>query len=448
MLTAVAAASTTGIAVLVPAVHFAYRQPGLHIALESVAGVVSLVAAFLVLGRFHLSGRLDALVLCQGLLLIAVCNLFLGALPQALRVGSEPGAIRFSSWAALCGRLIGDLLIAGSAFVPAREVRRDRRSWQFLALGGTAALFAAIVAVTLNLSDSLPKPVSALPGMAIRPRLEAEPAVLVAQLVTLTAFAIGAVGFVRRSRRFGDPILRYLAVATTLGAFARLNYLMYPSLYSSWVYFGDIFRLLSYITLLVGAFHQIARYWQETAALSERRRIARDVHDGVAQELAYVVREAKRLGLPRELLAAAERGLDESRQAIAMLRRPIEESFDELLHHATEDLAARFRSSISIDVPHGLRLPAQVSHTLAKITREAVANATGHGNARHVRITVMNGRGLRLTVEDDGVGFDTSRLSKRGFGLITMRERAESVGARLAVRSAPGLGSAVEVVLE
>jgi signal transduction histidine kinase len=84
---------------------------------------------------------------------------------------------------------------------------------------------------------------------------------------------------------------------------------------------------------------------------------------------------------------------------------------------------------------------------LARIVREAVSNAARHGEASNVTVALSNTDVIRVSVSDDGKGFDPNAPRRRGFGLTSMRERAEARGARVEVRSRPGAGTCVEVVV-
>jgi len=92
------------------------------------------------------------------------------------------------------------------------------------------------------------------------------------------------------------------------------------------------------------------------------------------------------------------------------------------------------------------RLPSATETALFRIAQEALTNAAKHAQASQVTVTLepVNG-GARLTIADDGVGFDPATRRQAGWGLMTMRERAEAVGAHLRVESAPGKGTQVVV---
>ena len=94
------------------------------------------------------------------------------------------------------------------------------------------------------------------------------------------------------------------------------------------------------------------------------------------------------------------------------------------------------------------RLSPQVEMALFRIAQEALTNVARHAHAREVVVTLEAvDRGARLTVADDGIGFDQDTLQRQrkrvGWGLLSIRERAEAVSGRLEVQSAPGNGTRV-----
>jgi len=194
-------------------------------------------------------------------------------------------------------------------------------------------------------------------------------------------------------------------------------------------------------------------YWGElvaAAVLEERRRIARELHDGLAQELAFIASRSKLLGmgaLADELASAAERALDESRRAIDALTRPLHEPLDVSIRRAAEEVAARFGTPVTLQLETGIPTTAARRDALRRITREATINAAQHGHASHIAVTLAKeSAGVRLLVQDDGADFDTSAPTK-GFGLISMRERVASLAGEFVLRTEPGVGTTVEVAL-
>jgi signal transduction histidine kinase len=189
--------------------------------------------------------------------------------------------------------------------------------------------------------------------------------------------------------------------------------------------------------------------------LEERRRVARDLHDGVAQELAFIASQMRWfLRRPadteplEQVMDAVERALDESRGAIAALSRPIDEPLDLALGHAALDIANRVGARLHLDLAANVQVSADWRDALLRISREAVANAARHGRARTIRLQLSDNDGVWLRVTDDGDGFDVAApRSSQSYGLTSMRERAESLGGRFEISSTPGAGTTIEVAV-
>ena len=450
---ALVSSAATAAVVFVPALRFAYRLPELHVALETAATLIGLFAAFLVFGRFRRNGHLDDLVLCYSLCLLAFSNLFFAALPALLTSGSHD----FGTWARLFGQLLGSAVFAAAAFAPRWRVHLTRVQTIAVALSLPVVL-ASVAAVVTYLGSWLPTGVELVPTpeSAGRPRLEGNVSLLAAQLAGMGLYCFAAIGFGRKARAVGDVLMKWLAVAAIFGAFARLNYFLYPSLYTDWVYSGDFFRLVFYSAILAAAGREISSYWEtlsQTAVLEERRRLARDLHDGLAQELAFIGRNLRRLDGGDEAVArasaSAARALSESRRAIAALTKPLDEPFEVTLGDAARETAEREGTSVDLALAPGIELDYQRRDALIRIACEATANAARHGGARHVRVEVADsGRRVRLRVSDDGRGFDPAAPPRvGGFGLTSMRERAHALGGSFDVQSRPGAGTTVEVVV-
>jgi signal transduction histidine kinase len=238
-----------------------------------------------------------------------------------------------------------------------------------------------------------------------------------------------------------------LGLAVLFFAFSMLQYALLPPVTQEWVHMGDLLRLLFCVVLLWAAVREVAGAVAARAAARERRRIARDLHDGVAQELAFIRRRAALLaGDPdaEEIVVAADRALEDSRWAIEHLARAPDEPLDRVLGRHAAVIAARTGVAVTFSTSGSADVGPEVSEALARILGEAVTNAR-HGNATlvHVELTADP---IRLRVIDDGTGFDPT-ASAPGFGLGGMRERAAMVGAELSVRSGPGAGTEVAVEL-
>ena len=434
-------------------VRFAYNSVDLHVMIATAVALIGALAAGLVVARFLRSRELQDLALTLALVVAAGSNLFLSALPSALgHLGSN-----FAAWAPFAGRVLGAVLFALSVAVPDRIVPQPRRAAWLTIIGGLA-LVGALAAFTAAFSPDWSNPMADAipPAGSDAPHLTSDTIQLVVLAVTFALYLLGAAGFVKRAETTGDELFGWFALAAPFAAASAANYFLFPSLYPAWVYSGDIFRLGFYLMLAVGAAREIAA-WQEqlveATAIGERRRIARDLHDGLAQELAFIVGQTRSLvektgeeGPFSNIAAAAERALDESRTAIAALSRNVDDPLDVVLAQAAEDVAARTGAHIRFDLTPGIRVAPELREDLARIVREAVSNASRHGEARNVTVALSNTDAIRVRVTDDGKGFDPQAERRRGFGLTSMRERAEARGGTVEVRSQPGQGTEVEVV--
>jgi signal transduction histidine kinase len=438
-------------------VDLAYRSPSLHVALETGVAVIAVVAAHLVHGRFRQRPTHSDLVLFYALAAFAVTNLLFSAMPAAVSRAYPDG---LSTWAPTVGTVGGAILLVWAAFASSRHasIRLRRR----IDRAGAAAVIAVTIAsvVILGAFGLAPQRSLFAPSRWGWNDIAAHPEIALQGLICLL-FLIAGIGFARRAEADGDKLMSWLAAGSIFGAFARLNYFIFPSLYSDWIYTGDVLRVCFYLLLFVGAASEIRAYQRraaETAILEERRRIARDLHDGLAQELAFIVAQTHRLeeaaGESAEsvdlghLASAAERALDESRRAVTALAGPVDVAFHIALAREVEEIASRLGALIEVEVPEDLDLDPTTRETLLRIVREAVTNAARHGRAGKIIVHLWNGAGLHLSIVDDGVGFDSGTLpSDARFGLNSMRERAVAAGGEFRLTTRAGGGTRIEVVL-
>ena len=453
VLAADVAGGLTTLIMVLPFVHFAYRSAPLHATIETANGMIALLAAFLVLGRFRRTARSEDLALSVALGFLALANFVFSAAPWAL---FSIDTMRFSAWTSLVGTLTGAVVLAFASFMPSRRLRHPRQVESIALATGLAAYAGAALLFGMFASRL---PLGFGPGTSPPNGVEfvGSHALLLMQGVAAVFFMVAAIGFTRRSERTGDELMVWLAASAALASFARLNYALFPSLYTEWVYVGDALRMGAFLLMLGGAAREIHHYQQrlaEAAAMEERRRIARELHDGLAQELAFVAAQGRSLSrMPdaieiKYLAAAAERALDESRRAIALLTHPPDEPLDVALVQTVEELVARAGGRVRFDVEKGIDVPPQTREALLRIVREAVTNASRHGGADAITVELENTNGVRLRIADDGIGFDPADLREEGgFGLTTMHARTRAIGGRLRIAPLSEGGTEVEVVI-
>ena len=199
---------------------------------------------------------------------------------------------------------------------------------------------------------------------------------------------------------------------------------------------------------------------QSAAALEERQRLARELHDSVSQALYGITlgsdaaltmleRDPARVAGPLEYVRSlAEAGLAEMRALIFELRP--ESLENEGLVAALEKQVASLRARHEIEVRATLcdepDVPLGVKEALYRIAQEALHNTIKHARAKNVRLVLkQETEGTVLEVRDDGIGFDQSGSFPGHLGLRSMRERSERLGGTLEVESKPGEGTCILV---
>jgi signal transduction histidine kinase len=453
VLTAIASLLASAAFAVVPQLPLTPPRQAEHLALETAASVIALLASFLVFGRLRRRTRLNELMLACALAVFALSNLFLVTVP--IVAGWAPDDL--TVWAAPAARSLGAVLFVLAAFVPNRRLRRSALVIAAGAGGVTTALLLSSVFVP-TLARQMPPGImrSLMLVSPARADLHVIPVQLILELAVAALYGMATIGFLRRSRRHGDEFFGWLAIAGVLAVASHINYLLYPAIDSQSVYGGDAFRLAFCLVLLLGSMREIWSYWRAlsgAAVLEERQRIACDLHDGLAQELAYLARNLDSLSEAADgdsltrLRRAVERAQWESRRAIKALAAPSGQPFEVALAEAVTEVAERNHVELDMDLTSDIGLSAARREALMRIACEAVTNAARHSGASQVSLGLeRDGSGVRLRISDKGHGFDTAAPGG-GFGLISMRERAHSVGGELFIFSAPGHGSEVEVAV-
>jgi signal transduction histidine kinase len=436
-----AAAGAAGVSlavVAVPWLRMSVEAPSLRVALETGGSLLAVTTVALLLRQCGLRSRADHLWLTAGLVILAATSLAVAG----LIVGGiwSPEMARYS----MGGNLAGTMMLAIAAFAPSGKLRVKPRTL-LIGAGALGLAVAALASLLAGVGPALRAP------NANWPSFDAELGRLVVQLATAAALVAAAAGLTRRD----EPLLRWVAVAVVLAGIAKLDYALFPPLGADNVHLGDILRVAAWGVLLIGVISEMRvriTLRNEAAIDGERRRLARELHDGVAQELAFIRRRAGRLSESQdgiEILSAADRALEDSRRAIEALVPPAYEPLDVAL----ERLGARLATECGLEVQVNVRVLVDITDVvraeLVRIISEAVRNAANHGGARHVRVD-LSGTPLAVRVIDDGNGFRdgvNSGLGVAGYGLIAMRERAEQVGGKFSLESVRGAGTLVQVVL-
>jgi signal transduction histidine kinase len=196
------------------------------------------------------------------------------------------------------------------------------------------------------------------------------------------------------------------------------------------------------------------------AALEERQRLARELHDSVSQALYGIALNAssaeelfdaapeRARGLLADVLRLAEAGLTEMRALIFELRPESleQEGLVGALQKQAASVQARHGLQVELDVAHEPELPAATKEALYRVAQEALHNAVKHARARTLSLALHTGNGeVQLVVVDDGRGFNPREEFPGHLGLRSMRERVAVAGGTFQIDSAPGSGTRLSV---
>jgi PAS domain S-box-containing protein len=208
--------------------------------------------------------------------------------------------------------------------------------------------------------------------------------------------------------------------------------------------------------------NQLAQQTRRATILEERSRIARDVHDSLAQGFTGIVlnleaAEESAENLTEEVRHRIGRARDVARESLAEARRSILALSSALpvhgdLPNSIREFVARYSSIIKTRLFFSVQgtprhLDSAIEENLLRIAQQATDNALQHARASSIRIELAyDGTTVQLTIVDDGQGFEVKETG-RGLGLRGMRERSEEIGGKLELKSQPGKGTRVAVTV-
>lgn len=454
----------------------------LDIAINTIAALAGAGAAGLAWTRFtefrERPAALEAsaflvLLTTRGLLVVlAITGL---AMPLGLSLDA-PQQWPLYAWSlarALTALLL--ILAAGQALRPFGPSRLP--AWAIVALPTVAVV--ALIGLLPTVERYLPPLIDAEGIAALRGQPGAQPGVtnvgLVAQAAIAGLYLWGAALHRRIHRRGERRYAGYLSIALVVAAFGQLHWAIRPGIYGPTVTPDDFLRAAFSIIILVGIEAQLRGDVGELrranqrleelravelrrVALETRAQLAREVHDGLAQELWFAKLKSGRLaqveGLPddarelaAEVSAAVDRALGESRVALTAIRAgldgelPFGASLEAYVAEFGErtGLEARFEGAQEMPA-----LPPRIAAEVLRITVEALANVAKHAGASEVAVRVRNsGSTVEVAVADNGAGFELEGIDGTRYGIRGMRERAALIGGRLDIQSIEGAGTTV-----
>jgi two-component system, NarL family, sensor kinase len=206
-------------------------------------------------------------------------------------------------------------------------------------------------------------------------------------------------------------------------------------------------RLLSTIGFQLGVAIERARLAEESAVharADERTRLAREIHDTIAQSLTAIALQIE-AGQSEEALRVTRATLDEARRSVMNLRagplagKPLAQALALLVREFTSQSGIRVSLDVARASARECELPLSVEAELYRIAQQALANVSAHAKAKNVRVSLRCTKSATtLTIEDDGAGFDPRRVPDDRHGIRGMRERARLAGGTLKITSRPG----------
>jgi signal transduction histidine kinase len=462
--------------VLLPGVHGHVVLPTVDLALDTITLVVCATLTALAWARFRENRVIAAAYHAAAFLALAV----------AYGIGVAVSLLHSDSIGSLADPVNGQVLVfavAGFAaallfMIAGAFTERRTYGWRprfVLVAPALVVILTALVAAQVN---PPPEPLQIIRFEDGSQLPHVTPFGAIVHLVTAGLFFVGAYAS-RRLWHAGHAVIDgWIAVGLVFAGFAEIHWSLYPSAHPGQVSTGDLLRLACSICLLLGLEHalraglrqlrtanvelaQLRDAEGERAVLEERTRLARELHDGLAQDLWLAKLRTGELASMDDLPAHAQRaardamvaidiGLGDARDAVAALRSPAhaDSGFCALVRRAAEDFGDRYglRVEFTFEGEHADHVDPRTQAEILRITQEALTNVARHANATiaGVRLAIRGGR-ITLRIVDNGIGFDPLAAATDTFGLASMAERTAIIGGRIRVVSRVGAGTRVVV---
>src|ERR1700691_577048 len=332
--------------VVLQALSFAVPSLAGHTTVETATGLIGALATFIFVERVRTTHRLRDFLIALSLGMLSATDLILGAGPTLVNASTGNAW----EWIILVNRLLASGVLVAAALCPDVAVRAALPRLKTIVIAAAGALVAIATALLLWRAH-LPS-LLGNPGSSGYDTPRAQPLGYLEICGALLA-ACAAIGLARHAEREGDQMERSIAAGVAVLAIARFNYFLVPSLSANALYAGDVLKLGAYLLILYGCFAEyraLQHKLVQRVATDERRRMARDMHDGLAQELAFIATHSQRLGRSGgddaatvvHLQAAAEWALHDSRTTIAVLTSSEEAPLDVLIERTAQTLRLRF----------------------------------------------------------------------------------------------------------
>jgi signal transduction histidine kinase len=474
----------TLVAFLTPYVRVAFLNERLDLIINTGATLGAAAIAALAWARYRVTAESREFYRAAAFLTLAAVNAGVMAVlatdrgPELGFSLDDPGPLPIISF--VLARFVAAALLLIGGLAAVRHTAMSR-AVAVLLVAAPAVLTFTLLAILRR--SELDSPLSAealrqlqqVPGEPLR--LSGLSTGLLGLQVVIGAMFLGAAWLSYRStvqqRRPADV---YLAIGFILAAFSQVHYAANPGSYAALVTTGDLLRISFYAVLLLGVIVQSRNDAREIqganaelrllrdaevnrALLEERGRLAREMHDGLAQDLWYarlkqgrlaqLVQGEEQQALAQDVMDAIDSGISDARHAVMAMRAGSTDApLLEIVERYAEDFGDRFALDVRFESSgEPPELPARVQAEVLRIVQEALNNVRKHADATVVRVNAAAGDGsLRINVMDNGRGFAAEQPTS-GFGLLSMKERAELIGAALQIESASRDGTRVSLVV-
>src|SRR5829696_9824928 len=364
-----------------PSLPTSYPLPHLRLVLATVIALGAGSVAVLAGARFGAEGRRSGLLVACGFFVVALANSAFVVAPAVAEAETPASA----GWAAVVAGTFAAVCIAAAPFSHGRVARRER------VLGGWIAFLGGAVGLlwlTLAGLDSLPSVADPAP--------DARAALVAAYAAQALAWLVAAVGFGLRFRRSGVDLERSLAVAASLLVFSSLHLVLHPAADLDEVAQADFLRVLAFVVLIRGVWRAIRAAELGRAVADERARVAREIHDGLAQYLFALATHAsmaqaqpggpspEALDRIKELAVSAQQ---EARFAVLALSSAGGTApFDAALRRYVEFLTADGLLEVDVEIDEHVDLAPDEQIEVFRIVQEGLANVRKHAGAQRAEV--------------------------------------------------------------
>ena len=470
---------------LLPGERLSISNGYLDVGLNTLTSVVAAGAAALAWARYWIEADTSAVYECSAFLILFATRLLIVWLasfgqPDSIGMGIDaPQQWPLYAWS--FARLVSAALLGVAATTTLRTTPVKPLPVLLVLLGPLWALGIVFVGL-MSLDPQLPAFLGPQGFAALRGDPTATPGMtplgLAAQAIVGLVYVGAAVQYYRVAREPRRAYASYLTLALIVAAFSQIHWATFPGIYRPLVTVDDLLRTLFSVILLVGIGAQFQSDLRallaantslralrsadvERAALETRARVAREIHDGLSQDLWLAKLKQARLAQldnlsadARELVGevgfAVDRALGSARSVIdTMSAMSSGRTLDEAIKRTVRGFESESGIRVELAPLDGLpKLDEAPREEVVRILREALLNVQKHADATVVRVSASLDDakdGFALRVTDNGHGFDPANVSPGAFGLRGMRERAQLLGGAVSIASRPTDGTTVTI---